>query len=111
MVAVREGIGSARRASHPGYLGMLGGSGGCVAARNRGSRPRKIASSRAANSARPPPSREPPVILERFVFVPEDRDGDGDDAERGGEEHGSRIARIRVTAAPYSAHLLLSNPG
>ena len=51
-----------------GYLGMLGGSGGCVAARNRGGRPRKIASSRAANSARPPPSREPPVILETFCF-------------------------------------------
>lgn len=64
-----------RGASHPGYLGMLGGSGGCVAARNRGGRPRKIAASRAANSARPPPSREPSVILERFVFVPEYRGG------------------------------------
>lgn len=53
--------------SHPGYLGMLGGSGGCVAARNSGARPRKIASIRAANSTRPPPRQEPPVILEHFV--------------------------------------------
>lgn len=62
----------ARRTSHPGYLGMLGGSGGCVAAWNSAARPRKITSIRAANSARPPPRQEPPVILEHFV-VPDQR--------------------------------------
>ncbi|KAG7190586.1 hypothetical protein KM043_006676 [Ampulex compressa] len=50
---------------------MLGGSGGCVAARNSDDRPRKIASSRATNRARPPPARVPYIILEHFVFVPE----------------------------------------
>lgn len=57
----------ARHGSHPGYLGMLGGSGGCVAARNSAVRPRKIASIRDTNSARPPPRQESLVILEHFV--------------------------------------------
>ena len=48
------------------YLGMLGSSGGCVAAQNSGFRPRKPNATRATNSTRPP-SRSAGVILDFVV--------------------------------------------